>query len=155
MLSHPHLQPHILKIHQKLNSPRRNSFPIQWCESNYVRKTRFMDPEIVSIFSDKEKRHSFSNDRMLNPSISETEQDTPSSSRRASDLSCFLSRKMSQSSADSIHESIGINRSSATKFLNTARTPRLTPTKAVVTPKRQPTWTKSSQTCTKRDSVSY
>ncbi|PON73868.1 Serine/threonine protein kinase [Parasponia andersonii] len=69
LLGHPYLQPYVLKVHLKLNSPRRSSLTVQRPQSNYTRKTRFSEPEVH--YSDyREKRHSFSNDRTLNPSIS-------------------------------------------------------------------------------------
>lgn len=76
LLRHPHLQPYVLKVHQKANSPRRNTFPFQWPEPNYVKKTRFADPEDLPLSSYKDRRHSFITDRALNPNISEQDQDS-------------------------------------------------------------------------------
>ncbi|GFZ13600.1 NIMA-related kinase 4 [Actinidia rufa] len=73
LLRHPHLQPYILKIHLKSNSPRRNSFPVQWSDSDYGKKNRFLEPETVTMLTNKDKRLSYSNDRALNPSISGSE----------------------------------------------------------------------------------
>ncbi|XP_057438629.1 serine/threonine-protein kinase Nek4 [Lotus japonicus] len=87
LLNHPHLQPYILKIHLKLNSPRRSTFPFQWPESNYMRRTRFVVPDSVSTLSDQDKCLSLSNDRSLNPSISGTEQDSQCFTQKAHGLS--------------------------------------------------------------------
>ena len=69
LLGHSHLQPYVIKIHLKLNSPRRGNFIMQWPEPDYIKKTRFSEAVTFSTYPDK-KRHSFSNDRTLNPSIS-------------------------------------------------------------------------------------
>ncbi|CAN1270915.1 Serine/threonine-protein kinase Nek4 [Linum perenne] len=63
LLSHTHLQPYVLNVHLKLNNPRRTTLPNRWSDSNFMKKTR-------------EKRLSYSNDRSLNPSISEPELDS-------------------------------------------------------------------------------
>ncbi|XP_059650552.1 serine/threonine-protein kinase Nek2-like [Cornus florida] len=77
LLVHPHLQPYVLKIQHKINSPRRNSLSVSWrSETNYMKKTRFTEPEDVRLTTYREKRQSFSNDRTLNPSVSGAEQDT-------------------------------------------------------------------------------
>lgn len=131
MLGHPLLQPYVLKIHLKLNSPRRNTLSGDWCHSSYARKTRFIEPEAIAINYIREKRRSFSNDRNLNPSISGTEQDSQCSSLRDYD----------------------IIKSVATK-LTVANTPRLTPAKVSATPKKQITQSKISYVSSKRDSVS-
>lgn len=72
LLGHPHLQPYVLKIHLKLNSPRRNTLPAHWQESKYTKKTRFLVPEDIV----RDKRYSYSNDRTLNPSVSGADQDS-------------------------------------------------------------------------------
>ncbi|KAM6576992.1 hypothetical protein CsatB_028829 [Cannabis sativa] len=109
LLGHPHLQPYVLNVHLKLNNPRRSSLSVQRPQSNYSRKTRFSEPEI-HYPNFQEKRHSFSNDRTLNPSIS----------------------------GDS-HKEVAtpIKRTITSKTSNTARTSRFTSSsKASATPKR-------------------
>ncbi|KAF2287820.1 hypothetical protein GH714_002828 [Hevea brasiliensis] len=91
LLRHPYLEPYVLKVHLKINSPRHNALPFQWPESNYIKKTRFADAEDLPLKSDRKKRHSFSNNRALNPNISAVEQDLVCSMkgihRRLSELS--------------------------------------------------------------------
>lgn len=153
MLGHPHLRPYILKIHLKLNSPRRNTFPIEWSESNYIKKTRFLEPEDVSIQTFREKRRSFSNDRTLNPSISGTEQDSPCFTKRAQEFPSCLHHKFGELSISSVEE-YDVEKSATTKYSAVAKTPRLTAAKASATPGRQITPSKICHVGSKRDSVS-
>jgi NIMA (never in mitosis gene a)-related kinase len=153
LLTHPHLQPYIIKIHLKLNSPRRNTFPVQWSDSNYIKRTRFVEPETISIHSVKEKRRSFSNDRTLNPSISGTEQDSLCSSQRAQDFPS-LNQKFTELYVGCLNKEYDIDKSITTKFSSAVKTPRLTPRKVSATPRRQTTPSKISHTGSKRDSVS-
>ncbi|KAM5563666.1 serine/threonine-protein kinase Nek2 [Rosa sericea] len=130
LLGHPLLQPYVIKIHLKLNSPRRNTLSGDWFHSSYEKKTRFTEPEAIPINYIREKRRSYSNDRNLNPSISGTEQDSLGSSVRDYD----------------------IIKSVATK-LTVANTPRFTPAKVSATPRRQITQSKISHISSKRDSL--
>ncbi|XP_047341717.1 serine/threonine-protein kinase Nek2-like [Impatiens glandulifera] len=97
LLCHPRLQPHVAKVHQKLNNPRRTSIPVSWSET---KKARFMEPVTSSLHTYKAKRYSYGNDRALNPSISGTDQDSPFSTRRAQNTK-NLSRRMEQLSIGS------------------------------------------------------
>ncbi|XP_050225543.1 serine/threonine-protein kinase Nek1 isoform X2 [Mercurialis annua] len=130
LLRHPHLQPHVLKVHLKINSPRRNSLPVQWPESNYVKKTRFVDPD-VPLNSYRHKRHSFSNDRGLNPNASEADQDSL----------CFskgIHRRLSELSIGSSNEGTVICKPiTASKPSTITRTSKSTPSKASTATKRQ------------------
>lgn len=72
LLKHPHLQPHVISIHLKLNSPRRNSLPNCWPDSD-IKKSRFTGPQHIR--GNQEKSLSCFNDRTLNPSVSETDHD--------------------------------------------------------------------------------
>lgn len=153
VLGHPHLRPYVLKIHQKLNSPRRNTFPVDWSQSSYITKTRFMEPEAIPAHTFREKRRSYSNDRTLNPSISGTEQDSPCSSLGAQEFPSCLNHKFTEVSIGSAHEGYGIKKSVATKF-TVVNTPRSTPAKVSANPRRQITQSKISHVSSKRDSVS-
>ncbi|KAI8574508.1 hypothetical protein RHMOL_Rhmol01G0359900 [Rhododendron molle] len=136
LLRHPHLQSHILKINLKVNNPRRNTFPMQWPDSDYVKKARFVEPEAVTVLTDTDKRSSYSNDRALNPSISGTELDSPCSSQRGRHFPAFLNRKFSEFSIGSINEDGDGDKSTATKLPIAAKTPRLTLAKTSSTPRR-------------------
>ncbi|KAK7285303.1 hypothetical protein RJT34_20070 [Clitoria ternatea] len=137
LLNHPHLQPYIHKIHLKLNSPRRATFPFQWRESNYVSRTRFVEPESVSTLSYQDKCLSFSNDRALNPSISGTEQGSQCSTLRAHGLSTCSEEKLYQLSIRYVRDKCNTDKSKATKPSTVERTPNLRAVKDSVTAKRQ------------------
>ncbi|KAG2693705.1 hypothetical protein I3760_08G109500 [Carya illinoinensis] len=151
LLTHPHLQPHVLKIHLKLNSPRQ-TIPTRWSDSNYIKRTRFVEPETISIHSVKVKRMSFSNDRTLNPSISGTEQDSMCSSQRAQEFPS-MNQKFAELSVGCMHKEYYLDKSITSKFSSVSKTPRLTPRKISATPKRQTTPSKISHIVSKRDSL--
>ncbi|XP_058213407.1 serine/threonine-protein kinase Nek3-like [Rhododendron vialii] len=119
LLRHPILQPYVLKVNLKLNSVRRSSLSTHWPETEYIKKTRFANPEDVPVSTYKEKRHSLSNDRTLNPSISVTED------------------YMAELSVGSTHEDLTFGRKVISKASNVAKTLRLTPSKASATVKKQ------------------
>ncbi|KAG5549433.1 hypothetical protein RHGRI_014694 [Rhododendron griersonianum] len=119
LLRHPILQPYVLKVNLKLNSVRRSSLSTHWPETEYIKKTRFVNPEDVPVSTYKEKRHSLSNDRTLNPSISVTED------------------YMAEFSVGSTHEDLTFGRKVISKASNVAKTLRLTPSKASATAKKQ------------------
>lgn len=151
LLNHPHLQPYVLKIHLKLNSPRRHTYPTQWSPSNYMKKIRFVDsPECIPMPTDREKRWSFSNDRTLNPSISVNGHDTSSCfSRRAS-----LSHTFSDLSIGHGSEGFGSDRVEVSDIPSISRTPRLTAVKEAFTPRRRLSTSKVSRTPVKNPSRS-
>ncbi|KAL9435942.1 hypothetical protein AB3S75_022083 [Citrus x aurantiifolia] len=153
LLCHPHLQPYVLRIHLKLNSPRRNTFPLEWSDSNFIKKTRFVEPEAISIHSNREKRQSFSNDRALNPSVSETEQDSLSSTLRGRAFGNYMNQKFKELSIGVVHEELGVDKSTTPNVCNAGKTPRLTPAKVSTTPGRQATPSKNTHIGSKRDSL--
>ncbi|KAF7818352.1 Serine/threonine-protein kinase Nek2 [Senna tora] len=154
LLNHPHLQPYILKIHLKLNSPRRSTFPFQWPDSNYVRRSRFVVPDSVSTLSDRDKRLSFSNDRALTPSISGTEKDSQCSTQNAHGFSICSKEKFYELSVGCVREESITNKSKSTKFSTVdSSTPRLRASKGSGTPRRQTTPSKIFHTGSKRDSL--
>ena len=139
----------------KLNSPRRNTFPVAWSESDYIKKTRFMEPENFPVHTFREKRRSLSNDRTLNPSISGTEQDSPCSSKMTQGFPSCLDYKFTELSIGSSYEDYAIEKSVTTKFSAVAKTPGLTLVKpSTTTPRKQITTTKIPHVVSKRDSVS-
>ncbi|KAF2325246.1 hypothetical protein GH714_025676 [Hevea brasiliensis] len=155
LLSHPHLQPHVLKIHLKLNSARQNTFPVHCVESNFVEKTRFIESEAVPIVTDREKRRSFSNDCTLNPSISETELNSADSSQRAEQFPSYLNQQYKEISVGVVREEININKAVPSKFSVAVKTPRVTPAKVSGTPKRITLPLKIPHIGSKRDSLPF
>ncbi|KAK9984260.1 hypothetical protein SO802_033785 [Lithocarpus litseifolius] len=153
LLTHLHLQPYILKIHLKLNSPRRNTFPVQWSDSNYIKRTRFVEPETISIHSVKEKGRSFSNDRTLNPSISGTEQESLCSSQRADEFAGLNQKFIELSVGCGLYKGYDIDESITTKFSSVSQTPRLTLRTVFATPRKQTLPSKKSHMGSKRDSL--
>ncbi|KAK8654259.1 hypothetical protein V6N13_128230 [Hibiscus sabdariffa] len=154
LLSHPHLQPYVVKIHQKLNGPRCNSFPARWSDSCFMKKNRFVEQDSMGL-SDIGRRRSFSNDRALNPSVSDTEHDSLSTIRREQDISSYLFKKFTDFSACIDNEEITTDRSTATKFPTADKTKRLTPAVSV-TPRKHiiPAKVPVSQTPSSKSSYS-
>ncbi|KAL6978562.1 non-specific serine,threonine protein kinase [Sarracenia purpurea var. burkii] len=153
LLRLPYLQPYVLKIHLKSNSPLGNTFQVQWSDSIYVKKTRFLGPEAVTTLADREKRRSYSNDRALNPSISGSELDSQCSSRRARHLPSFLNNKFSELSVGNINEDIGVDKLTATKFSSDGKTPKSTPAKTSAIQERRTAPSKISNVGVNRDSL--
>lgn len=133
LLRHSHLQPYVLKIHLKINSPRRNSLLTHWPETDFIKKTRFDVPPSTY----REKRMSFGNDRTLNPSISIAEQDSPYSTKRFQNTPSYWNQRMAELSVGSTQEVRSIGNKASSKDSNVAKNSRFTPTKASATPKRQ------------------
>ncbi|GKU86521.1 hypothetical protein SLEP1_g1033 [Rubroshorea leprosula] len=137
LLTHQHLQPYVLEVNLKLNSPRRSSFPVRWSDSNFIKKTRFVDPDDMPVLNYRERRLSISNDRALNPSVSGTEQNSCCSTQREHDIPSYLNQKFTEFSVGVDHEVI--EKSIATNFSTVSKTPRLTPAKVIATPGRHTT----------------
>ncbi|KAF5738860.1 serine/threonine-protein kinase Nek2 [Tripterygium wilfordii] len=134
LLGHPHLQTYVLKIHLKLNRPRRNSYPVEWTDCNYIKKTKIFEAE----FYERDKRHSFRNDRTLNPSVSGTEEDSSCSTQRGLESPSYLNQKFVGLSVGLVYDEIGTE-PNAKRFSSVARTPKCTPAKVSTNPKRQGT----------------
>ncbi|KAK6163141.1 hypothetical protein DH2020_002982 [Rehmannia glutinosa] len=110
LLKHPHLQPYVLNVHLKLNSPRRNSLPCQWAETETKnpRKLRFSEPVHVPLPAYRDRRLSCGNNRNLNPSISGAEQSYGSSTRITGGTHLNLHQGMKNSFGGSTHEGTAI-----------------------------------------------
>ncbi|KAJ8770190.1 hypothetical protein K2173_011525 [Erythroxylum novogranatense] len=135
LLRHPHLQPYVLKVQLKINSPRRNTLPSQWPESKYMKKTRFLEPDDVPVKRYREKQFSFTNDRTRNPSVSAGEHDLVCSTKGIHDTSNYLNRRLSDLSIESSNEGTVICRSITSKPIN--KNLKITSGKASVTSKRE------------------
>ncbi|KAJ7978095.1 Kinase family protein [Quillaja saponaria] len=129
LLGHPHLQPYVLKVHFKINNSRCSTLPVHWPESNYLRKTRFLDVEHNPVSAYRDKRHSFSNDRTLNPSISGGEQDSLCSTQEAHYTPGNLNERLAELSVGNTHEEMSIHKQVTSKISIVAKTPRHTPSK--------------------------
>ncbi|XAR63612.1 Non-specific serine/threonine protein kinase [Bertholletia excelsa] len=132
LLRHQHLQPYVLKVQLKLNSPRRNSLSNHWPETDYIKKTRFVEPDVL-VSACKERRNSFGNDRTLNPSISGAEEDSSFPQRNPS----YFNQRIAKLSVGSTREDSAFSKKVGSKASAIAKTSRLTPTKSSATAKNQ------------------
>ncbi|KAK3006254.1 hypothetical protein RJ639_016880 [Escallonia herrerae] len=145
LLRHQHLQAYVLKIHLKINSPRRNSLSTHWPVTDYIKHTRFAEPEDIPVPTYRDKRLSFGNDRTLNPSISLAEQESPFSARLTQNTYGYVNRRMVESSIGSTHERTAVNKKTPSKASNIANNPRFTPPKASPTSKKRAELSKNRQ----------
>ncbi|KAL4376030.1 hypothetical protein GQ457_02G034640 [Hibiscus cannabinus] len=137
LLRHPHLQSYVVKVHHKINNPRRNTLPVLWPETN-IKKTRFSDPIDTRFSVYRERRRSFGNDRTLNPSISGAEQDSVCSTKGIHHEALgFLNRRLEDLSIDSSQEGTVICKPITSKLSSATKTPKRSLTKASATPKRK------------------
>ncbi|KAJ7973465.1 Kinase family protein [Quillaja saponaria] len=137
LLGHPHLQPYVFKVYLKINNPRCSTLPVHWPESNYLRKTRFLEPEHNPVPAYRDKRHSFSNDRTLNPSISGPEQDSVCSTQEIHYIPGNMNVRLAELFVGGTHEEKPIHKAVTSKIPSVAKTARLTPTKkSSAVPKR-------------------
>ncbi|KAH1083474.1 hypothetical protein J1N35_023235 [Gossypium stocksii] len=149
LLRHPHLQSYVVKVHLKINNPRRNTLPVLWPETN-IKKTRFSDPVDARFSVYREKRRSFGNDRTLNPSISGAEQDSVCSTKGIhQDTPGFSNRRSENFSIDSSEEGTVICKPVTSKVSSATKTTRCSLTKASAAPKRK------TEPLKKRDSFHF
>lgn len=135
LLRHQHLQPYVLKIHLKINTPRRNSLPNYWPETDYVKKTRFAVSEVPRAMN-RDKRLSYSNDRTLNPSISLHEDESPVYRRRIQNTPRYGRQGVSVLSSGNEHGETVISKAFTTKASVVTRSPGYPQKKASGPPKR-------------------
>jgi NIMA (never in mitosis gene a)-related kinase len=136
LLRHSHLQAYVLKVHLKLNSPRRSSLPVQWSESTYMKKTRFSEPNNVPHSMYREKRRSYSNDRTLNPSVSGADQDSLCSTLEIHDNPSYFHQRLQELSIGGILEETAISKTVVAKASDIAKSSRRTTARAAGPPKR-------------------
>ncbi|PKU59056.1 Serine/threonine-protein kinase Nek2 [Dendrobium catenatum] len=136
LLKHPHLQPYVLQVHLK-TSPNRNSLPIQHLTSNLVKKIRFSDDEDDFVCNKNDKIQSYANERIVKPNRTTAERDSISSTKSIKDHPEYLKQKIKDLSVGSSH--IGQPRRGKMNIdkPSLSKTPKYTPGKAFVTPRKQ------------------
>ncbi|CAL0321013.1 unnamed protein product [Lupinus luteus] len=135
LLRHPYLEPYVHKVHLKINSPRRNTLPVHWPESNYVKKTRFVDPEDDLIPTYRDRRYSFCNGQTLNPSVSGADQDSVCSTLEIDCIPDHMNQRLAELYVGDSHEVKSIHKpvSRTSSIPSTIRPP---PSKVSVTKKK-------------------
>ncbi|XP_068318182.1 serine/threonine-protein kinase Nek3-like isoform X1 [Pyrus communis] len=140
LLAHPVLQPHVHKVHLKLNNPRHGTLAVNWPDTGYLKKTRFSEPEDVPFSTPhyQEKRHTFSNDRTLNPSISGGEQDSLSSTQEMHGRPNYLNRELAGDSVGGTgtYRKAAIRKQPVASKTSNIVNSRVTQGKTTATPKR-------------------
>ncbi|XP_061338010.1 serine/threonine-protein kinase Nek2-like [Gastrolobium bilobum] len=136
LLGHPHLQPYVHKIHLKINSPRQSTLPVHWPESNFMKKTRFLVPEDYPVSIYRDKRHSLSNDRTLNPSVSGADQDSICSTLEIDCTPDHLNQRLAELCIGDSREVKSIHKPVISRTSSIARTPRFSSTKVSTTNKK-------------------
>ncbi|XP_073006060.1 serine/threonine-protein kinase Nek2-like isoform X1 [Typha latifolia] len=136
LLKHPHLQAYVLQVHLK-SSPTRSMVPLQLTASNQVKRISFPDAEDDSVCKDKEKRHSFANERILKLNNPSAGRDSISSTRSIKDYSNYTNQRAKELSVGSnqVGER-GVDKAVKEKNLDITKTPRYTP-KNFTTSRRQ------------------
>ncbi|KAE9593622.1 putative protein kinase NEK family [Lupinus albus] len=136
LLGHPHLQPYVHSILLKINSPRQSTLPGHWQQSNYVKKTRFLNREDDSVSIYKDKWHSFSNCQTSNPSVSGAEQDSLCSTREIDCTPDYLNQRLAELCVGDSHEVKSNVKPVVSRTSSISKTPRITLSKASATHKK-------------------
>ncbi|ESW19149.1 hypothetical protein PHAVU_006G100400 [Phaseolus vulgaris] len=150
LLGNQHLQPYVLKVHLKINNPRRSTLPGLWPDSNYTKKTRFLKSEDDRVSVSGYKWHSFSNDRTLNPSVSGAELDSLCSTLEIDCTPDNLNQRFAELSIGDNQDLKSLDKSAVPRAVSrtssNARTPRLTASKASASPKKSMVSSKNHKT---------
>nr|CAD1819811.1 unnamed protein product [Ananas comosus var. bracteatus] len=118
LLKHPHLQPYVLQVHLK-SSPTRNMVHILPPLSDNIRKISFPDDEDDSGCKDKEKRHSFANERIVKLSKPSAEENSISSTQSIKDYSNYPIQRVKELSVGSSQAGeVGVDKAVSEKHLN-------------------------------------
>lgn len=151
LLRHQHLQPYVLKVNLKLNSPKRSTLSTHWTEPDYMKKTRFAEPVYLRPRS-RDRRMSYGNDRTLNPSISLGDQGSPFSTKRCQDSPYYLNRRMERLSIGSTCEESPVSKNISSKPSNSTKNLRFTSPKTAAAPKKRTQLSKGPETVQDSDS---
>ncbi|KAI3704329.1 hypothetical protein L1987_74547 [Smallanthus sonchifolius] len=144
LLRHQHLQPYVLKVNLKLNSPTRSSLLTHWPKPDYMKKTRFAEP--VCLRPRSRDRRMYGNDRTLNPSISLGDQDSPFLTKRCQDSPHYLHRRMERMSFGSTCEESPVSKNFSSKPSNSTKNLRFTSPKISSAPKKRTEFSKARET---------
>ncbi|WVY93371.1 hypothetical protein V8G54_032459 [Vigna mungo] len=136
LLGNQHLQPYVLKVHLKINGPRRSTLPGLWQESNYMKKARFLKSEDDRVSVSGYKWHSISNDRTLNPNVSGAEVESLCSTLEIDCTPDNINQRFAKLSIGDNHDLKSQHKSAVSRTSSNARTPRLTASKASAAPKK-------------------
>ncbi|KAK4273554.1 hypothetical protein QN277_021933 [Acacia crassicarpa] len=141
LLGHRHLQTYVHKIHLKLNSPRRSTLPVHWSESNYMRKTRFLESEDDPVSVYRDKLHSLGYDLSPNDSIDSAEQDSVCSTLEIDCTPDHLNKGLAELCIGDSLEVKSICKPIVSRTSSFTKTPRYTSIKASATSKtsKEPT----------------
>lgn len=138
-------------------SPTRNSLPIHHATSNLIKKIRFSDDEddILCKEKEKDKRHSYGNERIVKPSQTIAERYSVGSTKGIRDHADYFKQKIKDSTVGSSH--IGQFRRCKMNGdkPGLAKTPRYTPGKAFATPRKQEEPTKTIHSVSNREMVFF
>ncbi|XP_076887884.1 serine/threonine-protein kinase Nek2-like [Bidens hawaiensis] len=146
LLRHQHLQPYILKVNLKLNSPKRTTLTTtHWPEPDYMKKTRFAEPVCLRPRS-RDRRLSYGNDRTLNPSISLGDQGSPFLTKRCQDSPHYLHRRVERMSIGSTCDDSPVdNKNISSKPSNSIKNLRFTSPKISSAPKQRAGFSKGRE----------
>ncbi|KAI3775804.1 hypothetical protein L1987_45558 [Smallanthus sonchifolius] len=144
LLRHQHLQPYVLKVNLKLNSPTRSSLSTHWPEPDYMKKTRFAEP--VCLRPRSRDRRMSGNDRTLNPSISLGDHGSPFLTKRCQDSPNYLHRRMERMSIGSTCEESPVSKNISSKPSNSTKNLRFTSPKISSALKKRTDFSKARET---------
>ncbi|XP_051123550.1 serine/threonine-protein kinase Nek3 [Andrographis paniculata] len=141
LLKHPHLQPYVLDVHLKLNSPRRDNLPrpSPETEQHSARKIRFSDPVHMPLPAYRERRLSCGNDRTLNPSVSGADQSYSSSTKIMRPTPFHMYQEMKELSTGSKDDGTVVTKNVTSRA---SVNQKIVPPKASTTAKSKPNFPK-------------
>lgn len=138
LLKHPCLQPYVLNVHLKLNSPKRTSFQVHYPETDYYGNHRYSEPASDFELPYKVKLRYTAGDRTLNPSVSEAEHDIPVSNKTIRTASIKIDNRTDMLSVSSVTERMSTTKRINSKASNISDNFKRTKTKPSVTLRRYP-----------------
>lgn len=98
-----------------------------------MKKTRFLVPEDDTVSICRDKRHSFSNDRTLNPSVSGADQDSVCSTLEIDCTPDHLNQRLAELCTRDSGDTKSIHKPVVSRTSSIAKTPRFTSSKVSAT----------------------